>query len=76
MKFLPFGLAFAFVATPLLAWGDDPPKEDPPKEGEGAKEEPKPEEGIAWIHDYEEGKKKAEEEKKGLFVYLTPSWFT
>jgi hypothetical protein len=29
---------------------------------------------IAWVKDYEEGVKKSKEEKKGLLVYLTPSW--
>ena len=31
---------------------------------------------ISWIHDYDEAKTKAASEKKGLFVYMTPSWFT
>jgi hypothetical protein len=32
--------------------------------------------GIAWVHDYDAAKEKAGAEKKGLFVYLTPTWFT
>ena len=31
---------------------------------------------IAWIHDLADARTKAAAEKKGLFVYLTPSWFT
>ena len=39
--------------------------------------DPKPAEStIAWLHDYDAAKTKAASEKKGLFVYMTPSWFT
>ena len=39
--------------------------------------DPKPAEStIAWLHDYDAAKTKAASEKKGLFVYMTPAWFT
>ena len=31
---------------------------------------------IPFLTDYEAAKQRAAEEKKGLFVYLTPDWFT
>lgn len=31
---------------------------------------------MSWVHDYDAAKTKAAEEKKGLFVYMTPAWFT
>ncbi len=72
-------LAFPFLLG-ASALADDTPKppggdpKTPPAKPDAAK----PEEGekIAWIHDYDEAKKKADAEKKGLFVYLTPTWFT
>jgi len=54
-----------------------PPAATPPAPAHSAKEEGKKDAAsIPWIHDYEEAKKKAATEKKGLFVYMTPSWFT
>jgi hypothetical protein len=53
----------------------DAAKPDVAKPDASKKEEPKAS-AIAWVHDYDEAKAKAAEQKKGLFVYLTPSWFT
>ncbi len=53
------------------------PAGEEPKKDEPRKEEPKVEvPAIAWLHDYDKAKEQAVKEKKGLFVYLTPSWFT
>ncbi len=53
----------------------DAAKPDAAKPDAGKSEEPKAS-AIAWVHDYDEAKAKAAEQKKGLFVYLTPTWFT
>jgi hypothetical protein len=64
----------------LPAWADDGPTEKGNGNGEGSdaagtETAPKPVE-IEWTLDLEEGRTKAKEAQKGLFVYLTPSWFT
>ncbi len=59
--------------TPVKPPADDGAKPDGAKgDAGGAKKEA----GIPWVHDYDAAKKQADAEKKGLFVYLTPSWFT
>ncbi len=69
-------------AVALAADGPDPvPPAKPPADTSGPKAPPvappkAPESKIPWIHDYEEAKTKAAAEKRGLFVYLTPTWFT
>lgn len=56
------------AATPADATKPvDTAKKDEPKKAADA---------IAWLHDYDAAKTKAAGEKKGLFVYMTPSWFT
>jgi hypothetical protein len=78
-------LAPLFALVPFLFAGaasaDDPPKPTAPTETGGSPKDPgeteKPAaDGIEWSHDYEAAKDKAATEKKGLFVYLTPAWFT
>lgn len=74
-------LAFPFLLGASALADDTPkpaPKPDDAKPAMGdAKEDPKEAgEKIAWVHDYDEAKKQAAAEKKGLFVYLTPTWFT
>ena len=59
-----FLLLLGLMVAPQLAWA-----EDTPPEGEEESTE------FAWLADYEEAKAKAKEEKKGLFIYLTPDWF-
>jgi len=48
----------------------------PVTDAKPAAEAKAPASAIAWMHDYDAAKTKAASEKKGLFVYLTPSWFT
>lgn len=73
-------VAVAFARAddaPKPAAPEAPPKPDakPDAKPEAKPLTPKAEGGIAWLHDYDAAKAKAAEEKKGLFVYLTPSWF-
>jgi hypothetical protein len=66
-----------FLAPPL--WADEGPTDKEPAKGNGeaagTDEGPKKQD-IEFVKDFEEGQAKAKEAKKGLFVYLTPSWFT
>jgi len=78
-------LVLALIGAPTLAWAEDPPEDEPADEmvdeeetDESAEpEEPEPAEPeLEWLDDYEEAQAKAKEAGKGLFVYLTPDWFT
>ena len=79
---LPFLFGVAAIAddgpTPVKPPADDGAKPDgaKPDGAKGDAGEAKKEAGIPWVHDYDAAKKQADAEKKGLFVYLTPSWFT
>jgi len=65
------------VAPPVVPDAPAKPAPEAAKPDAGKSEEPKAAaSAIAWVHDYDEAKTKAAEQKKGLFVYLTPSWFT
>jgi len=59
----------------------DAPKAAPTPEGEKRSAPTKAEAPpavslIPFLTDYEAAKKQAAEQKKGLFIYLTPDWFT
>ena len=77
-------LVLALIGAPTLAWAEDPPEDEPADEpademvDEEETDEPvEPEEPeLEWLDDYEEAQAKAKEAGKGLFVYLTPDWFT
>lgn len=62
----------AEAPTPAKLPADASPAADskPPTDAKPA------EVSIAWLHDYDAAKTKAASEKKGLFIYMTPSWFT
>ena len=52
------------------AWAKDEPATDAPAA------DTETEAGIAWADDYESAQEKAKAENKGLFIYMTPTWFT
>jgi hypothetical protein len=74
MRRFPFALVLALAVGPALGFADETKKDDPEKGG--AKPEAAEASGIQWLHDVDEGRKAAQEAKKGLFVYMTPKWFT
>ena len=65
-------LILALLASTVIgqAWAEDEPATDAPAADAGT------EAGIAWADDYETALERANAENKGLFVYLTPTWFT
>jgi hypothetical protein len=66
--------AVLLLASVALAQdGDKPNGEKPQGEAPVAAAESKI---LVWEKDYDVAKAKAAKEKKGLFVYLTPDWFT
>ncbi len=73
-------LVLALIGAPTVAWADDTPEDEPADEMMDEEEADEPEEPeepeLEWLSDYEEAKAKAKETGKGLFVYLTPAWFT
>lgn len=74
MRTTLLALLFGLLAGLPWVYAEDPPKEEPPKEEPAAEEGT--ETGLVWLSDYDEARQKAAEAKKGLFVYLTPNWFT
>lgn len=56
-------LALALIVAPTLAWAEDPPED----EAEAIE--------LEWLDDYDAARQKAQDDGKGLFVYLTPDWF-
>lgn len=71
------GLPALGLATASTAWAEEEP-DTATEEAveEEAIEEEAPAPAIAWAEDYESAKEQAATQKKGLFVYLTPTWFT
>lgn len=69
MRVLAFAAVVACFFGPA-AFADDPPKPEAPAAAEATPT------GIEWLHDYDAAKEQAKAEKKGVLVYLTPSWFT
>jgi len=65
-------LILALLASTVVgqAWAKDEPATDAPAA------DTETEAGIAWADDYESAQEKAKAENKGLFIYLTPTWFT
>ena len=66
------------VEAPAKPAGDAKPATDaaPAPAPKPAADAKPAESTIAWLHDYDAAKTKAASEKKGLFVYMTPAWFT
>jgi hypothetical protein len=57
--------ALAWAAAPALA--EDPAPAAPPADAAKL---------LTWVKDYDAAKAQAKKEGKGLFVYLTPDWFS
>jgi tetratricopeptide (TPR) repeat protein len=73
-KLLFLFLLLGLVWSPVPAWGEDPPEDEPADEMDEGEEAEDVE--LEWLDDLDEAREKAKEAKKGLFVYLTPDWFT
>lgn len=77
MKHLLLLLALLGWLAPHAAWAEDenaPPEKPADEAGEEASDAE--EVAIAWADSYEDAKTQADAEHKGVFVYLTPTWFT
>ena len=57
--------ALALLGAASASWAQEAPAAEAPAG-----------EGIEWVRDWAAARDQAAKEKKGLFVYLTPDWFT